>query len=109
MTPCSCPSGTQYQQEVTFGVIGASVSDVQDSSGNDVSPPDAKFKVQPLLKQMPTAIWDPCMLCIQPAYARDSNKARLTIIKSRQYIQRPQHRPFPRPVSLAQPIRQKSK
>ena len=29
VTPCSCPLGTQYQQEVTFGVIGASASEVR--------------------------------------------------------------------------------
>ena len=28
-TPCSCPSGTSYEQSVTFAVIGATAVDVQ--------------------------------------------------------------------------------
>lgn len=28
-TGCSCPPGTQYQQEMTFGAIGGSASDVR--------------------------------------------------------------------------------
>lgn len=29
-TPCSCPSGTAYEQSVTFAVIGASAADVKN-------------------------------------------------------------------------------
>jgi len=29
-TPCSCPTGTEYQQSVTFAVIGALGTDVKD-------------------------------------------------------------------------------
>lgn len=29
-TPCSCPNGTQYQESVTFIVIGAAATDVRD-------------------------------------------------------------------------------
>jgi len=28
VTPCSCPSGTAYEQSVTFAVIGAAAADV---------------------------------------------------------------------------------
>lgn len=88
-----------YMKPMKIQVLSAPVTSTltvkvtqQNICGKNVSPPDAKFKVVPLLKQMPTAVWDPCMLSIQSSYASNINKEILMIITTRKHIQRPQHR-----------------
>lgn len=42
LTPCECPSGTDYAESVTFSVIGAKAKDVEQLMNNCQLPPDSR-------------------------------------------------------------------